>query len=97
MPQTRQQTRLIEAVKPVLEEHGVVRAELVGSYARGDNTGDSDVDIVVEMPEGASLFDLSGLHIALEDELDRDVDVMTYNGVHPRLEEYIFAHTVSIL
>lgn len=89
MPQTRQQTRLIEAIKPVLQEHGVVRAELIGSYAYGDHSPDSDVDILVELPEGLSLFDFIGIQQQLEDKLDREVDLIQYGSIKPALQDNI--------
>src|SRR3954466_15829783 len=46
---------------PVLQAAGVTKATLFGSYARGDNRPDSDVDILFQPPERFSLFDHSGL------------------------------------
>ncbi|MBI5358249.1 nucleotidyltransferase domain-containing protein [Candidatus Amesbacteria bacterium] len=43
---------------PVLQEEGVIRSSIFGSYARGENTIDSDIDVLVELPKGKSLLDL---------------------------------------
>jgi hypothetical protein len=57
--------------------------------ARGEAGEDSDVDILVDLPRGKSLFDLAGLKIELEKSLGRKVDLVTYNSIYPRLKEFV--------
>ena len=52
-------------IVPILKEAGVLRSSLFGSVVRGEARPDSDVDILVELPRGKSMFDL----IALEEKL----------------------------
>lgn len=80
---------MIALMIPVLMEHGVKRAGVFGSRVRGEATGDSDLDLVVELPEGASLLDLAGIKVDLEDLFGLRVDVTTYNALHPRLRDQI--------
>ncbi len=47
-----------ERIIPLLKEAGVLRASLFGSYVRGEQTEESDIDILIEFPEGKSLLDL---------------------------------------
>ena len=47
-----------EIIVPILKEHEVNRASLFGSTVSGDVNGNSDIDILVELKEGKSLFDL---------------------------------------
>lgn len=54
---------------------GVTRIGLFGSYARGDASGGSDIDIVVEL-EKPDLFDLIGVKQTLEEALGRRVEVI---------------------
>lgn len=84
-------------MKPVLRRHGVVRAGLFGSRAVGQEREGSDVDVLVEMPEGASLLDLIGLKQDLEEHLSEKVDVVTYRSLHPLLKESILAQEVRVL
>ena len=65
----------------VLKRRKVKKAGIFGSYARGDATKDSDIDIVVELAQ-KDLFELSGLKIDLEKTLNRKVDIVTYNGLN---------------
>ncbi|MEZ5866249.1 MAG: nucleotidyltransferase family protein [Geminicoccaceae bacterium] len=59
------------------ERHGARRLRVFGSVARGDATEGSDVDFVVEMEHGRSLFDLGALQIELSEALGRKVDIVT--------------------
>jgi hypothetical protein len=62
-----------------------------GSVARGEDRSDSDVDLLVEMEEDRSLLDLVGLEQDLEELLQRRVDVMTDESIHPAIRTRIVA------
>ena len=55
----------------------VKRASLFGSYATGEATAKSDVDIYLEVDGHFSLFDQAGVKVELQDLLKKDVDVIT--------------------
>jgi uncharacterized protein len=78
----------LSELNSILKEHGVVSASVFGSYARGEATPDSDLDILVAM-------DLGGLQYDLERRLNTKVDVAT--KLHPRFEPYITPDLVKIL
>ena len=63
----------------------VVKAWLFGSFARGEEREDSDVDILISLDEKANvgLFRLSGMHLDLQDMLRRRVDLVTEKGLLP--------------
>ncbi|HVF69222.1 MAG TPA: nucleotidyltransferase family protein [Xanthomonadales bacterium] len=82
---------------PILKKADVRKAALFGSYARGENTEESDIDILVDLPRGKTLIDLIGLEQDLEEVLKKKVDVVTYNGIHPLLEGYILQYQYPIL
>lgn len=91
----------IEKVKskilPVLKQAGVTKSSLFGSYVRGDQTESSDIDILVELPKGKSLFDFVDLQLKLEEILDRKVDLVEYSTIKPRLKPYILSNQMQIL
>ena len=66
---------------PILKASGVTRSSVFGSYARGEQREDSDIDILVDMPKGKSLLDLIGLEQDLQDALGKKVDVGTFRTV----------------
>ena len=90
------QQELIQKIKPILERHHIIKAELFGSYARGDETSESDVDILVQLGKPMG-FDYFGMADEIEEAVGKSVDVITYKYVYPPLRPYIFAHTIRIL
>lgn len=81
----------------VLRRHGVVRAAIFGSFAKGISKAGSDLDILVEFEGEKSLLDLVALQLELEDVLGREVDVLTYRSLHPRIKERVLQDQVAIL
>ena len=45
----------------------VVKAWIFGSYARGEQTENSDIDILIQPEQSVGLFKLSGMHLDLQD------------------------------
>ena len=76
-------------VVPVLKEADVIRSSLFGSVVRGEATKTSDIDMLIEFPEGKSLLDLVRLERKLGEVLGKKVDLLTYNSIHPLLKVYI--------
>jgi predicted nucleotidyltransferase len=69
-------------VAPVAREYGIHKLSLFGSYARGDATAESDIDILIK-DKGAlrGLFRLAGFHMDLKEKLGMNVDVLTEGGL----------------
>lgn len=84
-------------VLPVLKEAGVTRSSLFGSYVRGDQKDDSDIDILVDLPKGLSLFDVVELKYKLEDVLGKKVDLVEYGYIKSQLRDSILTSQVQIL
>ena len=61
----------------------VVKAWIFGSYARGEQTENSDIDILIQPEQSVGLFKLSGMHLDLQDILHIDVDLVTVKGLLP--------------
>jgi predicted nucleotidyltransferase len=71
---------------------------LFGSTARGEAGEDSDVDLFIDYDPDSKFnaFDLIGIKLLLEEELNVPVDVTTRNGLHPRLRPAIERSAVRI-
>lgn len=82
---------------PILRKYGVTKASLFGSIVRGENTEDSDIDLLVELPETASLLELGGLKVDLEELLEKKVDVLTFESLHPLLKDKILHEQEAVL
>ncbi len=91
----------IEQIKrtivPILQRYDVMRAAIFGSFVRGEMQETSDLDILVDFKGEKSLLDLAGLKIELEELLGREVDVLTYDSLHPLLKENILSEHEVIL
>ncbi|MFI0844656.1 nucleotidyltransferase family protein [Mesorhizobium sp. IMUNJ 23232] len=63
--------KTLRLLKPALEAEGVQHLALFGSRARGDNRPDSDIDLLVEVPEtnSFSILNLIGVEHAVSDNL----------------------------
>jgi hypothetical protein len=91
----------IEKLKPkiveILLKNDVDRAGLFGSYARGEQTEDSDIDILIKFRGRRSLLDLVHTENELKDNLNRDVDLVTYDSLHHLLRDSILKDEVRII
>jgi hypothetical protein len=76
--------------------YGARNVRLFGSIARGEETPESDIDLLVDMEPGRSLLDLVGLWQDLEDLLQCRVDVLTDGGLSPYLQDRIHAEAVRL-
>jgi len=76
-------------ILPILKRQGVIRAAVFGSAARGEMTKKSDIDLLVKLGKNKTLLDLAGLKLELEDKLGRNVDIVSYGGIHPLLKDII--------
>ena len=63
-------------------KHGASNVRVFGSMANGTADENSDVDFLVELQAGRSLFDMGGLLMDLQTLLHRKVDVVTEKGLH---------------
>ena len=73
----------------IAASHGATDVRVFGSVARGEARPDSDVDFLVTMEPGRSLFDLGGLLMDLRDLLDCEVDVVTEAGLRTRIRRRV--------
>lgn len=76
--------------------HGARNLRVFGSIARGDAGAMSDVDLLVDMEPGRSLLDMGGLLMDLQDLLGCDVDIVTENGLRPRIRDRVLNEAVPL-
>jgi predicted nucleotidyltransferase len=85
-----------EEILAVARQYGIVNVRIFGSVARGDDNPQSDIDFLVDLEEGCTLFDLGGALVKLQDLLGRKVDIVTKNGLHWYLREKIMKEARSL-
>jgi uncharacterized protein len=75
-----------ERLAAVCRQYGISTLLLFGSFARGEATASSDVDVLYELRPGARLgWEIEDLADALEEIFGRPVDLIARSGLHPRL------------
>ena len=77
-------------------KYGASNVRVFGSVARGTADENSDVDFLVNLAPGRSLFDLGGLLYELQKLLGRNVDVITPAGLRPRIRDRVLKEAVPI-
>lgn len=80
----------------VAAARGAHNIRVFGSVARGESDERSDVDFLVDLEPGRTLFDLSGLLLDLEVLLDTSVDVVTERGLRPQIRARVLAEAVPL-
>lgn len=85
-----------DEVRRVATAHGAGNVRVFGSVGRGEQGASSDLDLLVDMEEGRSLFDLIALANDLEESLGVDVDVVTEASLSPYLRDRILDEAVAL-
>ena len=96
--------RTLNELKKILQDHkatlkdefGVIEIGFFGSYAKGNQKKDSDVDILVEFEKTIDLFTYVRLKNHLSDLLGVNVDLVAKKALKPKLGERILNETVYI-
>lgn len=87
---------LIQQHRSYLSKFGVKSLAIFGSFARGEETANSDIDILVEF-EGAATFDgFMDTKFYLEDLLSTKVDLVVPQALKPRLKENIMKDLIYV-
>jgi predicted nucleotidyltransferase len=80
----------------ILRKHGIRKAGIFGSYARGEQRKNSDIDVIIE-PQKRTGFGFVRIMYDLENELGKKVDLLTYGGINPLLKRKILEDEKRIL
>ena len=80
----------------IAAKHSATSVRVFGSVVRGEADADSDVDFLVELEEGRSLFDLGGMLMDLQELLGRKVDVVTPKGLRERIRDDVLTQAVPL-
>ncbi|HWC35582.1 MAG TPA: helix-turn-helix domain-containing protein [Mycobacteriales bacterium] len=84
------------AVLDTVAEAGARNLRVFGSVARGEDTADSDIDLLVDLPEGTGLFALEALEGQLRRILHADVDLAPASSLKPRVRAEAEAEAIPL-
>lgn len=92
---TRSATR--QVLVNELKSFGIRRASIFGSFRRGEDGPESDIDLIVEPFDGMSLLGLARLKSILEERTGRRVDLLTYVSIDPKLRSRVLADSEELI
>ena len=87
---------LKDKIIKILKKNKVTKAGIFGSYARGEEKKNSDIDILIQPPKGIG-WGFVGIKSELEDALRKKIDLVSYMAIHPLLKERILNEEVRII
>jgi len=85
-----------EFIRSTVSRYPVENPRIFGSVARGEDTEESDLDILVDALPGCSLFDLGGLYEDLTQGLGINVSLCTSTGLRPAMLERVLNDAISL-
>jgi predicted nucleotidyltransferase len=85
-----------EAIRAIVAAHRGANPRVFGSVARGEDTEESDLDILVDPAGKMSLFDLGGIQFGLSQLLGVNVDVVTPNALPDRFRSHVLSEALPI-
>lgn len=88
---------LQQQVISILQPYEPIRIGIFGSYARGENKSDSDLDILIKFKNQMGLLKFVEVQQELSEKLEIEVDLVTENSLkNPRLKKYIQQDLITI-
>ena len=85
-----------QIIRPIAASYGIRSMRLFGSYARGEATDSSDVDILIDRGDVCSGFVLGGLYADLRTGLRKELDMVTLQSADADLLSQIRKDEVLI-
>lgn len=87
----------LKELKPAITaQYKAKEIGLFGSFIRGEQNAGSDIDLLVEFEEDADLFDLMGLTLRIEEELQRKVDIVPKRPLRTELRESVLQEVIVL-
>lgn len=84
------------AIRRVVEAHRASNVRVFGSVAQGDDTDDSDLDILIDPTPETTLFDIGAIRHELRVLLGVPVDVLTPMALPDKIRESVLAQAVPL-
>jgi hypothetical protein len=89
--------QILRQNKSLLQEnYQIAQLGIFGSYARGEQTEKSDIDVLIDYEQAPTLFKLVELRDYLSNAMGMKVDVVTKNGLKPRIRERVLSEVVYV-
>ena len=80
----------------ILQQFPIRNPKIFGSVAKGIDTAESDIDLLVEPLPQMTMFDLCGLQIELEELLGVKVDVLTPRSLPEKFRQQVLSEAIPL-
>lgn len=91
-----QKSEIYQQVTAFLMDKNIKKAAVFGSFARNEETENSDIDILIEA-ENLTLFDILNIEDKLQNIINRKIDLVEFKAVKPSLQKYIYSDLVKLI
>ena len=85
-----------EEILRICAKHGAINVRVFGSFARGEVTPESDLDLLIDGGPGRTPFFPGGLLMDLQDLLGRKVDIVTKDALHWYIRERVLKEAIPL-
>jgi predicted nucleotidyltransferase len=86
-----------ELILPVLKRYFIKRAAIFGSFAKGNSTANSDIDLLIEPENNFTLFKMLQLEQEISQLINRKVDLVEYSALKPSIKNDVLRSAITIL
>ena len=93
MISSKQQSLIVD----IMSKYNPKLIGIFGSYSRGENNQNSDLDILIDFEEPIDLLEIIGLEQELTEKLGIKVDLITLRSLNPQLKEYVEKDLISLV
>jgi predicted nucleotidyltransferase len=85
-----------EQIRAVVIAHNATNVRVFGSVVRGEDTDESDLDLLVDPTPETSLMDIGAIRLEIKALLGIDVDVLTPNALPDTFREQILRESIPV-
>ena len=87
---------LYNQIKDYLLIKKIKRAAIFGSFARNEETEDSDIDLLIDV-QGITLFDFLKMEDDLSKITHRKIDMVEYKAIKPTIAKYVYENMIDLI
>ena len=84
------------AIRQIVEAHRARNARVFGSVVHGDDTDESDLDILIDPTPETTLFDIGAIRFELNELLGVPVDVLTPKALPPKFRDLVLSEATPV-
>ena len=97
MEKNKEIEEIKQKIIPILKKYKVTKAGIFGSYSKGKQKKNSDIDILIKIHDDAGLFTLIDLKLDLQKIIKKRVDLVEYETIRKELKEQILNEEIKII